>query len=240
MNPLNDRISEETSPHNKDIVAFLHYITTPQDGSADIHTQSIARVRARLLEEGQLEAKNITHPAVRSLKQNEVHREIESYSTLAHKRPVWQQRFGLLVAVLCVALLTGSFVAVEQLTHYTRTPNGSSIIKSVTATSTIRYDSFKGVDVHMSGTRFKQSSVVIHKGMAIILVSDDDVSHIVSNGYWVTSSHAIPLKEKGMPGPNDYRSPYGIYIIGLFNTVGTYHLYDTIHGGMNLVVIVQK
>jgi hypothetical protein len=53
--------------------------------------------------------------------------------------------------------------------------------------------------VHMSGSRFLQSSITIKKGESITLVNDDLVgSHVIANGTWVNNT-ARPVREAGAP-----------------------------------------
>jgi len=175
MNPLNDRTPKEMLPKNKHVVTFLHHVTTPQDASIDnIQAQSIARVRSRLLQEGQLEMEGVTHPSAQLTEQNRAHREKESYTSFTHKRPIWQQRLSLLVAVLCVALFASSFVAVEQIARH-RSITTSASSHNVAPSSRVRDVHFQIRKVHMQGVRPEQYVVTIHKGMSIELISDDHI-----------------------------------------------------------------
>ncbi len=240
MNPIDDRTTEEMLPQNKNVIAFLRHATVSSPTpSQEIQAQALARVRLRLLEEGQLETEELG--SLEPLAQTSAHENRENSPTLLRRRFLWKKRLGLLVAVLCVALLTGSFVAVEQLAHHRNTITGASSHDSSPSKSG-QFVYFPIVQVHMNGLKFNQSSVVIHKGMGIELISDDHVECIISNGYWRKNADAVPLKEKGIPKVGFIRIGYTYTsrIIGPFNTMGTYHLYDTIHSDKTLIVIVQK
>ena len=95
-----------------------------------------------------------------------------------------------------------------------------------------------GPAVHMSGTNFTQSSITIHKGDMLNLVDDAASTHIITNGSWVGSTQK-PAKESGAPSINTTLSGNDSATVGPFTTAGTFHLYCTVHPGMNLSVVVQ-
>jgi plastocyanin len=90
----------------------------------------------------------------------------------------------------------------------------------------------------MSYQTFVQSSVTIHKGNGITLVDDVAVPHDIVNGFWDNNT-ARPLKESTAPFVNVQLKGNDQEVIGPFTIAGTYHLYCTIHPGMNLTIIVQ-
>ena len=92
--------------------------------------------------------------------------------------------------------------------------------------------------VQMGLTTFLQSSITIPKGSMLTLVDTQAVPHIIQNGSWVNGA-AQPAKESGAPTVNQSFSGNDTHQIGPFNTAGTFHLYCTIHLGMNLTVTVQ-
>jgi plastocyanin len=93
--------------------------------------------------------------------------------------------------------------------------------------------------VHMGTTNFLVSSITIPKGAKLTLVDDVQVPHIIQNGSWDASGTAKPAKEPGALTVNDNFSGGDTKDIGPFTTAGTYHLFCTIHPGMNLTVIVK-
>lgn len=95
-------------------------------------------------------------------------------------------------------------------------------------------------DVHMGSTNFMQPSITISKGSSLNLIDDSAVTHIISNGSWVNGTPK-PATEPGAPTVNNmqFNSAGQSQSIGPFNTSGTYHLYCSVHQGMNLTVIVQ-
>jgi plastocyanin len=95
-----------------------------------------------------------------------------------------------------------------------------------------------GPMVHMGAADFLQPSVTIQRGDMLTLVDDATSTHIIQNGSWVNGV-AKPGKEPGAPTVNQTYYGNDSASIGPFNTPGTYHLYCTIHPGMNLTVIVK-
>ena len=93
--------------------------------------------------------------------------------------------------------------------------------------------------VHMGPTTFKQSTISIKKGDNLTLIDDVAVIHIIQNGVWDSSGNAKPGKENGAPTVNVNFNGNDQHMIGPFNAAGTFHLYCTIHPGMNLTVTVQ-
>ncbi|HEX6555327.1 MAG TPA: hypothetical protein VF026_21370 [Ktedonobacteraceae bacterium] len=92
--------------------------------------------------------------------------------------------------------------------------------------------------VHMSAANFSQPSVTIPKGSKLLLVDDVAVLHILANGSW-ENGVPKPAKEPGAPTVNNVQVNGQSVEVGPFSTAGTYHIYCTVHQGMNLAVIVQ-
>jgi plastocyanin len=93
--------------------------------------------------------------------------------------------------------------------------------------------------VHMSDTNFVQKSITIKKGEDVTLVNDAAVIHIIENGSWNSNGVAEPAIESGAPKVEAQVSGNMSQAVGPFNMVGTFHLYCSVHPGMNLTVIVQ-
>jgi plastocyanin len=93
--------------------------------------------------------------------------------------------------------------------------------------------------VHMCGNNFAQSSITINKGQSLMLIDDASAAHTIANGTWVNGS-VQTKQEPGAPVVNNLQfNGNDSHAIGPFTTAGTYHLYCTVHPGMNLTVIVQ-
>ena len=93
--------------------------------------------------------------------------------------------------------------------------------------------------VHMSDVNFVQQSITIKKGEVVTLVNDAAVIHIIENGSWNSNGVAEPAIEPGAPKVEAQVSGNMSQTIGPFNIVGTFHLYCSVHPGMNLTIIVQ-
>ena len=95
-------------------------------------------------------------------------------------------------------------------------------------------------DVHMGQTNFTQSSMTISKGSSINLINDTAATHIIANGRWENNTPK-PGAEAGAPTVNNlhFTTANQSQTIGPFNTAGVFHLYCTVHPGMNLTVTVQ-
>lgn len=92
--------------------------------------------------------------------------------------------------------------------------------------------------VHMSAATFTQPSITIAKGSKLLLVDDVSVVHILANGFWqngtVTSTNEPDAPKVANLPLNDNSTE-----IGPFTTAGIYHIYCTVHVGMNLTIIVH-
>lgn len=135
----------------------------------------------------------------------------------------------LSLAFVLLGLLSALLVACGGGTTGNSTTSGSNDTASNGNTTT----------VHMSDNNFAQPSVTISKGGSINLVDDASVIHIINNGSWVNNSPQSKV-ESGAPIVNGVQfQGNDSHTVGPFNTVGTFHLYCTVHPGMNLTVIVQ-
>jgi plastocyanin len=92
--------------------------------------------------------------------------------------------------------------------------------------------------VHMNAGNFDQPSVTIAKGSKLLLVDDSSSLHVLANGRW-ENGLAKPEHKPGAPTVNNVQVSDNSVEIGPFSTAGTYHIYCTVHQGMNLTIIVQ-
>ena len=93
--------------------------------------------------------------------------------------------------------------------------------------------------VHMTATNFAQNCVNIAKGSKLTLIDDVQIVHIITNGMWDSSGNTVLMKEPGAPTVPNVQIGGGSKDIGPFTTAGTFHIFCTIHTGMNLVVHVS-
>jgi plastocyanin len=94
------------------------------------------------------------------------------------------------------------------------------------------------VTVNTTSNNFAQPSVTLKKGDTLELVNQASDIHLISLGQWV-NGQAKPENEPGAPSVQNVELAGNSSItIGPWNTPGTYHLYCTVHTGMNLTVNV--
>jgi hypothetical protein len=93
--------------------------------------------------------------------------------------------------------------------------------------------------VHMAGATFAQNVVLVPKGSKLLIVNDTNVEHILENGSWTSSGTVVTTAEPGAPVLHNLESKSGSLSIGPFTTAGIFHIYCTIHRGMNLTIVVQ-
>jgi len=93
--------------------------------------------------------------------------------------------------------------------------------------------------VHMSANTFLQNVVLVPKGSKLHLVDDGNVEHVLRNGFWKADGSPESSAEPGAPVVKDVTVTGGSIDLGPFATAGVYHLYCTIHTGMNLTIVVQ-
>ncbi len=115
-----------------------------------------------------------------------------------------------------------------------------ALLTVVLAACTIRDEAAipAGPSVHLGAADFIQKTITLKKGDALTLINDSASPHIVVNGTWDGSTQK-PSKEAGAPTVNLNFTGNDTKSAGPFNTAGTFKLYCTIHGGMNLTVTVQ-
>jgi len=92
--------------------------------------------------------------------------------------------------------------------------------------------------VHMSDSNFVQSTVTISKGSSFNLIDDTSTVHIIQNGTWNNNTPSLK-KESGAPIVNQTFTGNDTQAVGPFTTAGTYHIFCTVHPGMNLTVTVK-
>lgn len=93
--------------------------------------------------------------------------------------------------------------------------------------------------VHLGAMSFAPDIVALHTGDTLTVIDDAAVPHILANGSWSASNQAQPATESGAPVIQNVELNNNTRALGPFTTPGTYHIYCTVHPGMNLTVIVQ-
>lgn len=93
--------------------------------------------------------------------------------------------------------------------------------------------------VHMGAVNFVQILVLVPKGSKLLLVNDTQVEHLLQNGSWTPGGTAVTEVEPGVPTLHNLDSTGGSLEIGPFTTAGIFHIYCSIHTGINLTIVVQ-
>lgn len=145
---------------------------------------------------------------------------LQNYMSTQRRMPRW---FMLILSGLIGLSLGAILVAQIPQPQSSQTTGGASTALAI---------------VHMSPDSFLQSSVRLKKGGTVQLVDDGSFLHVIANGFWVNGSGKT-AQETGMPVVSNVQVNGNTIQIGPFNTSGTFHLFCTIHSGMNLTVIVQ-
>ena len=124
---------------------------------------------------------------------------------------------GLVVGMILVALLVA---ATPQTGAVSTGPNGEPA-------------------VHMTPNTFAPNVVLVPTGSSLQIVADSSAKHILDYGRWDASGVAHPLAETNAPPLHDMVMTSGSMELGPFPTPGVYHIYCTIHQGMNLTIVVE-
>jgi hypothetical protein len=124
---------------------------------------------------------------------------------------------GLVVGMVLVALLVA---ATPQTGAVSVGPNGEPT-------------------VHMTPSAFAPNVVLAPDGSSLLIVADSSAKHILDYGRWDASGVAHPLVEPGAPALHDMVMTGGSMELGPFTTPGVYHIYCTIHQGMNVTIVVE-
>src|SRR5437588_2037548 len=110
-----------------------------------------------------------------------------------------------------------------------------ALLSALLAACAIRATAVAGPTVQMGSAAFLQTSITVHKGDQLILANPSTQPHNIRNGSWDGSTQK-PATEPGAPTVSINFNPGDTSPVGPFNTAGTFHLFCTIHQGMNLMV----
>jgi hypothetical protein len=124
---------------------------------------------------------------------------------------------GLVVGMVLVSLIVA---ATPQTGGVSRGPNGEPA-------------------VHMTPSNFVQNVVLVPTGSSLLIVADSSAEHVLHYGRWDADGVPHPLVEPGAPPLQHEDMRGGSMELGPFTTAGVYHLYCTIHQGMNLTIVVE-
>src|SRR6266851_276960 len=93
--------------------------------------------------------------------------------------------------------------------------------------------------VYLASNHFVQNVVLVPKGSKLLIVDDGSIEHVLQNGMWDTSGTPHAAAETGAPDVHNVDITGGSREIGPFPIAGVYHIYCTLHQGMNLTIVVQ-
>src|SRR5258708_21322273 len=93
--------------------------------------------------------------------------------------------------------------------------------------------------VHIGGAHFVHDIVLVPKGSKLRIVNDSSVEHILQNGRLSANGTAQTVAEQGAPAGHNVDIKGGDVEIGPFTTTGVFHIYCTLHSGMNLTILVE-
>lgn len=146
---------------------------------------------------------------------------VQNYSRAERRAPRWlaTSLVGMAGFVLGAFLVSLIIAMTAQV---------SAVPTSVNGTTT----------VHMGISTFVQPTATLSKGSKLLLVDDGQFLHILDNGTWVNNTPQSAT-EPGAPSIQNLNVNGNTVEVGPFNTAGTFHIYCTVHQGMNLTVIVQ-
>jgi plastocyanin len=93
--------------------------------------------------------------------------------------------------------------------------------------------------VKTSVNNFEQSCITLKKGDTLKIVQDQTSFHIFDYGQWNGNTQQPVQAPAGAPALKSLQMSGPTVSIGPFTTAGTYHIYCTVHPGMNLTIVVH-
>lgn len=148
--------------------------------------------------------------------------------------------FSLLVFSLMTVILAACGIE-----DTATTPSGTSTSTTQTGTpatgpaATQAPSCPAGDTVKTAASTFEQSCITLSKGGTLKVVPDTGSAfHILDYGQYVNGT-AQPQTPSGVPALKDLNLTNSAVSIGPFTTAGTFHIYCTVHPGMDMTVIVK-
>lgn len=96
-----------------------------------------------------------------------------------------------------------------------------------------------GTTVKTSVNNFEQSCITLKKGETLKIVQDQTSFHLFDYGQWNGNTQQPGQAPAGGPTIKSLQLTGASVNIGPFTTAGTYHIYCTVHPGMNLTIVVH-
>jgi len=92
--------------------------------------------------------------------------------------------------------------------------------------------------VRLRPNSFTPSTIELPVGRNVLMIDDAPIPHFIRDGQWLSTGAAQTDREPGAPAVN-LTITNGAIQVGPFWKAGVYHLYCTVHPGMNLTLRVQ-
>lgn len=89
------------------------------------------------------------------------------------------------------------------------------------------------------GATFAPDIIALQSGETLTILDDEPIPHTLANGSWSANNQAMANVEPGAPVIKNVDLNDNTVTIGPFTTPGTYHIYCTVHPGMNVTITVQ-
>jgi plastocyanin len=96
-----------------------------------------------------------------------------------------------------------------------------------------------GDTVKTGTSTFEQSCITLAKGGTLKIVQDQTSYHIFDYGQWQGTTAQKQNAPAGAPALKDLTLSGPSVDVGPFTAAGTFHIYCTVHPGMDLTVIVK-
>lgn len=140
------------------------------------------------------------------------------------------------VALLLAAFALGSMLLMACARPGTASTGSSNNGSSPSSSSS---GSCPSGDTVKTGTAtFEQACITLKKGDTLKIVQDQTSYHIFDYGKWDGSS-ATKETPANAPAIKDLTLSGASVSVGPFTTAGTFHIFCTIHQGMDLTVVVK-
>ena len=142
------------------------------------------------------------------------------------------------LALLLAVFAFGSMLLIACARPGTASTSSSSASSSSNSSSSS--SSCQAGDTVKTGTSsFEQTCIALTKGGTLKVVQDQTSYHILDYGQWNGTTAQPQSAPAGAPAMKSLTLSGPSVSIGPFTTAGTYHIYCTVHPGMNLTVEVK-
>ncbi|HEX7736703.1 MAG TPA: plastocyanin/azurin family copper-binding protein [Ktedonobacteraceae bacterium] len=142
------------------------------------------------------------------------------------------------VALFLAIFALGSMLLMACSRPGTASSGGSSSSNSTPSSSSNTASCPTGDTVKTGTSTFEQTCITLAKGGTLKIVQDQSSYHVFDYGKWNGSSQAKETPANA-PAIKDLTLSGASVSVGPFTAAGTYHIYCTVHPGMDLTVVVK-